>query len=669
MIGVSWFVFIFFVIKRYYLTELGSLLHENSVLENQLYFNPDNPDAYFMFYVNEDGLCPRTLDEFRKPNLLSSCITGSDDISDVKTPNNNFDLINSTPNISSQHNYLQNLNSCSNNPQLLTLESDQLSCKNLYFHKETKEKIFYLDLDHESCQPEIKKQCTERQGSKDDGMEGIFHNTKQCDYGFSCVDKYNSAIFNSQRKDLASFPNDEKYIIYENSENIHLEEISIRTNANIDIENELKLIDTVLGKQNNANSSNIEPKYSESHNCCLQNPNNISYGNLEVKNKLPDISTFLNPVNNLNFSSSCTRYSIETMNLENYSVKSSIKDTIHLFSYIPLKLSIFSIPISTTEIKINDYFQLIATDYLIYYVHIINIINADGKKILNGKKFEENFDLDVCEEFARILSKTFPIDYKKLAEMTNLKDYYNSYVVFENWVEKNYNLSKMIDQKSYLRQLKATKERFRKSENIEILNAFIEIFKSKNYSLLFKILPCFNLIYKINEINLANKRILFLSRYLLLVLCKYDVFRYNYFKKAKKDYESIEKLQITEEYNETLAIISVFLRNIMLIINVPDFVLKVLEVYCFVYFLRAKYYKVFQRYGKLKILTNIDVLYSDTFIIRKNNSKNITSIRFKQKYEQKALLQLINTRLEEIRNKILIKNLKLKRIRKRRQKE
>ncbi|KCZ74111.1 hypothetical protein H311_04925, partial [Anncaliia algerae PRA109] len=187
----------------------------------------------------------------------------------------------------------------------------------------------------------------------------------------------------------------------------------------------------------------------------------------------------------------------------------------------------------------------------------------------------------------------------------------------------------------YLRELNAARERFRKSENEEILDAFIEIFQSEHYSLLFKILPCFNLIYKIKEINLSCKITLFLIRYLLLILCKYDVYRYNYFKKAKKNYESIEKLQITEEYNETLAIISIFLRNIMLIIKVRNHVLKVLEVYCFVYFLKAKYCKIFQRYEKLEILTNIDALCSDTFVIEKNISQNITSIKFTQKFEQK----------------------------------
>ncbi|KCZ77325.1 hypothetical protein H311_01664, partial [Anncaliia algerae PRA109] len=410
MIDLRWFVFIFSVIKRYYLTGLGSIFHENSILENQLYFNPHNPNTYSMFYVNEDGLCARTLKGFRNPNLLSSCITGSEDISDVKTPNSNFDLMNSTPNISSQDNYLPNLNSCSNNPQPLALESGQLSCNNFHFQKKIKENIFSLDLDHELCPPESKKQCTERQGLKDDGMEGIFHNTKQYEHGFPCGDMYNSSIFNSQRKDLASFPNDERYITYENLQNIHLEEISIESIAN---------------------SSIIEQKNSERHNFFLQNSNKLSYGNLEVKDKLPDTSTFSNPLNYLNFSNFCTRSSIETVNLENDSVKPSI----------------FSNHISTTEIKINDYFRLIATNYLIYYVHIINIINADGKKILKHKKFEENFDLDVCEEFASNLSKTFSVDYEKLFKMTNLKDYYDSYIVFENWVEKNYNLSKMIDQK------------------------------------------------------------------------------------------------------------------------------------------------------------------------------------------------------------------------------
>ncbi|KCZ77439.1 hypothetical protein H311_01549, partial [Anncaliia algerae PRA109] len=162
------------------------------------------------------------------------------------------------------------------------------------------------------------------------------------------------------------------------------------------------------------------------------------------------------------------------------------------------------------------------------------------------------------------------------------------------------------------------------------------------------ILPLFHIIFRKNNFPMQKKFAVKIIRYLQLIICKFEVFRHFYFSKKYINEENLQNLHSDEKFNETVAIISKILTNIIMNCcfeahNMFD-ILKILD---FLYFVRAKYNSIFQQFISDKILSGIYFFEEEVIKIEFLNCGNLKTFEFQEKFAGTALCK----RLKEIMSK------------------
>lgn len=127
---------------------------------------------------------------------------------------------------------------------------------------------------------------------------------------------------------------------------------------------------------------------------------------------------------------------------------------------------------------------------------------------------------------------------------------------------------------------------------------------SSNYSLLLQILSGLNLIDETLNNDIKKTRKVSEIMYIQLIMCKFEVFRKLYFIYHQKNKENLQSLYLNSNFNETLAMISIFLNIAIIHCNLTIDKLKMLEIYNFVYFIRAKYNHVYLRSDVFQYIGN-----------------------------------------------------------------
>ncbi|KCZ74717.1 hypothetical protein H311_04315, partial [Anncaliia algerae PRA109] len=185
-----------------------------------------------------------------------------------------------------------------------------------------------------------------------------------------------------------------------------------------------------------------------------------------------------------------------------------------------------------------------------------------------------------------------------------------------------------------------------------VLDFYIEILKSSNYNFLFEVFPYFELIYRITMNRETNPRLLYIINYLQLIVCKIEALRFHYHHQNDGAIDCDVNQYEDQKFNELILIIGIFFRRIMFYSNVSCNTKEVLDIYNFVYFVRAKYNQLFIRSKDLKYFASVDPFKNCILYKEEDEEGNFIGLKFSEEFRKSMFLRNI---LESINtNKIAI---------------
>ncbi|KCZ81577.1 hypothetical protein H312_01032 [Anncaliia algerae PRA339] len=256
------------------------------------------------------------------------------------------------------------------------------------------------------------------------------------------------------------------------------------------------------------------------------------------------------------------------------------------------------------EMRSNfDMFAKIEGDYNLHSNILLNrFLNC---KFQNHKKgqFSKYYSTKLIE-LASILSQTFHTEDGSNSNEQNLLTIYNQFQKFKSFIKNEYKLDiikkKTNSNHSYKKYIANLKSGSKK--NVNFSDLIIEILCSENYEILFKIFPELDLMFKLKANKISKIKIITVLRIFQLMIYKFELFRSN-FLNGNLNKISLEQLYSNQEFNETISIISLLLKEIMEIIYGKKN--EVLELLNFIYFIRAKYYNYFLEQKDLQFVFKI----------------------------------------------------------------
>ncbi|KCZ76711.1 hypothetical protein H311_02286, partial [Anncaliia algerae PRA109] len=250
-----------------------------------------------------------------------------------------------------------------------------------------------------------------------------------------------------------------------------------------------------------------------------------------------------------------------------------------------------------------DMFAKIERDYNLHSNILLN-------RFLNCKfkNYKESQFCNYCStkliELASILSQTFHTEDGSNSNEQNLVTIYNQFQKFKSFIKNEYKLD-IIKKKtksghSYKKFIGNLKSDSEKKANF--CDLIIQILCSENYEILFKILPELDLIFKLETNKISGIKIITVLKIFQLMIYKFELFRSN-FLNGKLNKISLEELYANQEFNETISITGLLLKEIMEIIQGKKN--EVIELLNFIYFIRAKYYNYFLEQKDLQFVFKI----------------------------------------------------------------
>lgn len=226
------------------------------------------------------------------------------------------------------------------------------------------------------------------------------------------------------------------------------------------------------------------------------------------------------------------------------------------------------------------------------------------------------------------------IEYEKL---------YDQFEKYKSWAQENYRLNmkgnKNIKFRNIFRHFLNIFDKKKENSRLELIDSYINILTSSNYKILFRILPGFNLLNKFRKIDGSFEGTLKAIRYLQLILCTFESFRYNYFENKKILSVNLQNLYLNENFNETILIISIILNKFLALIKFKKQTFVVLEVYSFIYFVKAKYNHLYIESEMYKSF--VDINYFDNKIFKQDISDELNGIYFERKIKNMCFIRNI----------------------------
>lgn len=278
--------------------------------------------------------------------------------------------------------------------------------------------------------------------------------------------------------------------------------------------------------------------------------------------------------------------------------------------------------------------RIIEEDNSLYLLYLIN-------RIISGKKlgaYHHKFFLNCSQaydEFYKILSLPFTDESSQVNLARGYKYLYNKFFHFKLWIANTYKMKSLIRNEHSSAHLKQYKVVLDSRPENNIIDFYRNIFKSKNYSFLYKVLPGLNLLSQINEDLLINCRTVYLIRHLQLIICKFEVFRHDYFQKNMKVSENLHNLYLDETFCETITILNCLFKKITIFIKFKKKINIILEIYSFVNFIRTRHPEIFRQYSLLERILNENLFENEKFLKEVKNSDLFLTV--KQGLEDKIL--------------------------------
>lgn len=300
-----------------------------------------------------------------------------------------------------------------------------------------------------------------------------------------------------------------------------------------------------------------------------------------------------------------------------------------------------------------EYLRFVENDNYFIFIYLLNIHNRKNFRrniksleSLHIKcaytKFYESL-LDLCDE-------KFPIVYK-VNEYSKL---YETFLIYKKWVENKFRIKRMEQNRNASMKFATfTNEMAKKTTSKKfVLDFYIEILKSSNYNFLFEVFPYFELIYRITINKGRNTRSLYIINYLQLIFCKIEALRfYYYYQNDGADGCDVNQYE-DQKFNELILIIGIIFRRIMFYSNVSCNTKEVLDIYNFVYFVRAIYNQLFLRSIDLKYFASVDPFINCILYKEEDEEGNFIGLKFSEEFRKsmflKNILESINTNKKAI---------------------
>ncbi|KCZ74966.1 hypothetical protein H311_04064, partial [Anncaliia algerae PRA109] len=268
---------------------------------------------------------------------------------------------------------------------------------------------------------------------------------------------------------------------------------------------------------------------------------------------------------------------------------------------------------SISENSSSRCIRIIEEDNLLDLLYLINRI-IDGKSL--GRYQHENFQncYQAYDEFYKILSLRYADEFFQENLVKEYRYLYIEFCNFKVWIANTYKMKSLIKNERSIAQLRQYNIVLDTRRENNIIDLYRNIFKSKNYSFLYKVLPGLNLLSQINEEYLINSRKVYLIMHLQIIICKFEVFRHNYFKKNKKVSENLHNLYLDETFCETITILNCLFKKITIFIAFREKIHIILEIYSFVNFIRTKYSYFFCQNPLFERILNENLFENEKFL-------------------------------------------------------
>ncbi|KCZ79645.1 hypothetical protein H312_02951, partial [Anncaliia algerae PRA339] len=117
------------------------------------------------------------------------------------------------------------------------------------------------------------------------------------------------------------------------------------------------------------------------------------------------------------------------------------------------------------------------------------------------------------------------------------------------------------------------------------------------YKILFELVPGLNLIRKYKDTNFPKTQIIQIIRYLQLIILRFEVFEFLYLKNKPTRGNNIENKRQNKDFNEMIAVISIFSKKMLKICGYNERFLQILEQFSCILFFKAKHEEVFIKYN------------------------------------------------------------------------
>lgn len=306
--------------------------------------------------------------------------------------------------------------------------------------------------------------------------------------------------------------------------------------------------------------------------------------------------------------------------------------------------------------NIKEYLMFIEKNSSVNFYYILNLINS---KIFSLKKI---YDTSVPEllfsyqKFYQNLSTTFDVRNYGFPDKSDYESFFNTFIEYKKWFNDKYKILELESRKTYCGRYRNLLADFSGKLNIEVKNIlefFIYMFKSENYKFLIEILPCFNFLHKIETNSDFLSRTVYVLNYLQLIICKIEIFRYNFFVVKENKEIFIEYLYQDIEFNNTILEIGILFRRILFYCDVDKNTKEVLDIYNFLYFIKAYYCRVFNQSADLKLLAYADPFQNNILEKICEVNGNIKSLRLTYKTKGTSLYGMIEQKLKENEAQIL----------------
>lgn len=167
---------------------------------------------------------------------------------------------------------------------------------------------------------------------------------------------------------------------------------------------------------------------------------------------------------------------------------------------------------------------------------------------------------------------------------------------------------------------------------------------SENFNFLFKVFLGFRFMYKIRNIMGIRQKELEVIKFLQLIICKFEYFRFSHFNQKEIPFESLDTLISNSQFNETIAVIVILSKYILEVCKLDFNYLKIIEIQSFAFFVAAKYPEIFTESEFFDLIKNSDC--SDDGILKqeRDSDRNLTHLSFTEDFQKGNF----NKRLEEI---------------------